>query len=277
MVHRVPVALSPSSLGSFTKCPLAFRFSYIERLPEPPSAAASKGTLVHLALQHLMWRPAAERTLAAALTDLDRARADLTDDPDLADLALTDAEWDAFHADAEALLRRYFELEDPTTVRPIGLELRVQAEVAPGVRMRGVIDRLELDGDGELVITDYKTGKPPPPQRLQESLTGVNIYSRLCEAMLGRRPARVQLLYLSAPERIVSTPTPATLRGVGNRAGAVMSAVRTACERDDFRPKTSPLCNWCSFQEFCPAFGGDPELARPTLEARYANGGAGVA
>ncbi|MFM8237045.1 MAG: RecB family exonuclease, partial [Actinomycetota bacterium] len=142
--------------------------------------------------------------------------------------------------------------------------------VAPGVRMRGVIDRLELDDDGELVITDYKTGKPPPPQRLQESLTGVNIYSRLCEAMLGRRPARVQLLYLSTPERIVSTPTPATLRGVDGRAGAVMSAVRTACERDDFRPKTSPLCNWCSFQEFCPAFGGDPTLARPTLEARYA-------
>ena len=211
----------------------------------------------------------AERTLAAALADLTRARSELADDPDLADLELTDAEWDTFHADAEALLRRYFELEDPTTVRPIGLELRVQADVAPGVRMRGVIDRLELDEDGELVITDYKTGKAPPPQRVQESLTGVHIYSRLCEAILGKRPVRAQLLYLSGPERIVSTPTPATLRGVDGRAGAVMNAVRTACERDDFRPKTSPLCNWCSFQEFCPAFGGDPALARPTLEARF--------
>ncbi|MFM8237646.1 MAG: RecB family exonuclease, partial [Actinomycetota bacterium] len=170
MVHRVPVALSPSSLGTFTKCPLAFRFSYIERLPEPPSPAASKGTLVHLALQHLMWRPAAERTREAALDDLSRARAELASDPDLTGLELTDAEWDRFHADAEALLHRYFELEDPATIRAIGLELRVHAQVAPGVRMRGVIDRLELDDDGELVITDYKTGKPPPPQRLQESL-----------------------------------------------------------------------------------------------------------
>ena len=55
------------------------------------------------------------------------------------------------------LVHRYFELEDPTTVRPIGLELRLAATVG-SVQLRGIIDRLELDEDGELVITDYKTG-----------------------------------------------------------------------------------------------------------------------
>ena len=63
--HPVPHSLSPSSMGTFTSCPLAFRFGYIERLPEPPSAPASKGTLVHLALQYLMWRPPAQRTRPA--------------------------------------------------------------------------------------------------------------------------------------------------------------------------------------------------------------------
>src|SRR5262245_33055426 len=57
-VLTAPPHLSPSSMGTFTSCPLAFRFSYLERLPEQPSAPACKGTLVHLALQHLMWRPA---------------------------------------------------------------------------------------------------------------------------------------------------------------------------------------------------------------------------
>ena len=42
----------------------------------------------------------------------------------------------------------------------------------------------------------------------------MHIYSLLCERMLGRRPARVQLLYLSKPERIVTTPTDQSLRGV---------------------------------------------------------------
>src|SRR5438128_12575671 len=85
----MPISLSPSSMGTFTSCPLSFRFSYIERLPEPPSAPASKGTLVHLALQHLLWRPPAERTLDNALADLDRAAAQLEAHPEFAELELT--------------------------------------------------------------------------------------------------------------------------------------------------------------------------------------------
>src|SRR5260370_23228570 len=99
VAHPVPISLSPSSMGTFTSCPLAFRFSYIERLPEPPSAPASKGTLVHLALQHLMWRPAAERTIENALLDLDRAGEELAVDPEFAQLDLTDDDWPGFHAD----------------------------------------------------------------------------------------------------------------------------------------------------------------------------------
>jgi putative RecB family exonuclease len=267
----VPISLSPSSMGTFTSCPLAFRFSYIERLPEPPSAPASKGTLVHLALQHLMWRPAAERTIENALLDLGRARADLETDAEFAELELAPEEWNQFHADAEVLVRRYFEMEDPTQVNVLGLELRVSAETADGVKIRGIIDRLELDAAGELVVTDYKTGSAPSEGWEQQSMAGVHIYSLLCERMFGRRPARVQLLYLSKPERIVTASTDQSLRGVEMKSGALMRAIRTACARNDFRPRPSALCSYCSFQEFCPAYGGHPDEARPTLLARQAD------
>jgi putative RecB family exonuclease len=257
-------------MGTFTSCPLAFRFSYIERLPEPPSAPASKGTLVHLALQYLMWRPPAERTLEAGLKDLDRAVADVADDPEFSELELTEEERIAFHSDAEKLVRRYFEMEDPTTVRVLGVELRVSAKTADGVTIRGVIDRLELDEDGELVVTDYKTGSAPSEGWEQKSLAGVHVYSMLCERVFGRRPARIQLLYLSRPERIMFTPNDQSLRGVEVKTGAVMKAVRAACARDDFRPRASALCAFCSFREFCPEFGGRPAEARPTLLARQA-------
>jgi putative RecB family exonuclease len=265
-----PISLSPSSMGTFTSCPLAFRFSYIERLPEPPSAPASKGTLVHLALQHLMWRPPAERTIEAALADLQRARADLEADAEFTELELTPEEWDQFHADAEVLVHRYFELEDPTAINVLGLELRVSAETTDGVVIRGIIDRLELDANGELVVTDYKTGSAPSEGWEQKSMAGVHIYSLLCERMFGRRPARVQLLYLSKPERIVTSSNDQSLRGVEVKSGALMRAVRTACARNDFRPRPSALCSYCSFREFCPSFGGRPDLARPTLLARQA-------
>src|SRR5258708_1531577 len=49
MALTLPRTLSPSKVVAFTNCPLAFRFSQIERRPEPPSPPAVKGTLVHAA------------------------------------------------------------------------------------------------------------------------------------------------------------------------------------------------------------------------------------
>ena len=257
-------------MSTFTSCPLAFRFSYIERLPEPPSAPASKGTLVHLALQHLMWRPPADRTIENALLDLQRASAELEADPEFAELELSEEEWASFNADAEVLVRKYFEIEDPRAITVLGVELRVTAETADGVVIRGIIDRLELDANGDLVITDYKTGREPGEGWEQQSMAGIHIYSLMCERMLGRRPKRIQLLYLGKPERIDIQPSDQSIRGVEMKSGAVMKAVRTACAKGDFRPRPSALCSYCSFREFCPKFGGDPAQAAPVMLARQA-------
>src|SRR5205823_12418891 len=70
MSNAPPWSLSPSACAAFKACPLAYRFSYLERLPEPPSPWTSNGTLVHRALELLLDRPAADRTIDSALTDL---------------------------------------------------------------------------------------------------------------------------------------------------------------------------------------------------------------
>ena len=256
----LPPSLSPSSIAQFKECPLAFKFSYVERLPEPPSPWASKGTLVHRALELLMGRPADERTVDAALADLDTATRQLADDPDFTGLTLDPDEWAAFHASAADLVRNYFALEDPTTVTPIGLELKLEAHLGD-VRVRGIIDRLDLDADGELVVTDYKTGAVPSERFEAKSLAGVHMYALLCEQMLGRRPARVQLYYLSKPEAIIATSSEQSVNGVAKRTTALWAAVAGACARDDFRPRPGRLCDFCAFRPYCPAHGGDPAEA----------------
>jgi putative RecB family exonuclease len=256
----LPTTLSPSKISAFKHCPLQFRFSVIDRLPEPPSPAASKGTLVHRALELLLLRPPTDRTPAAALADLERARVELSQHPEFTGLELDDAAFEAFHADARALVLRYFDVEDPADVRPIGLELRLSVPLG-GLTLRGVIDRLELDADGELVVTDYKTGSVPSERAEQDRLGGVHFYSLLCERLFGRRPARVQLMYLSRPEVLSISPSEQSVTGMERRAMALWSAVERACARDDFRPNRSRLCDWCNFQAYCPAWGGDPEQA----------------
>jgi putative RecB family exonuclease len=264
MALPLPASLTPSKVAAFKDCALAFRFSVIDGIPEPPSPPAVKGTLVHRALQLLLEEPAERRTIATARECLTRARLELASDPEFAGLAL-DAEAEAaFTAEAEVLVDRYFELEDPSRIEPIGLELKLEVQVG-SLTLRGIIDRLERDESGGLVVTDYKTGGVPPVFAEQQRLGGVHFYAYLCEQVYGERPARIQLLYLSQPVAIVAYPSEQSIRGLQQRTAAIWKAVERACEREDFRPRTSRLCDWCAFQAYCPAFGGEPARARDLL------------
>lgn len=262
MTLPLPGSLSPTKVASFKDCALAFRLSTIDRLPEPASAAAAKGTLVHRALQLLFWEePPSHRSLDVALAKLDRAVPEILGGEEYESLGLgaTSDEREEFVEDARELLRHYYVLEDPAAVRVIGTELRLSTMLGT-LRLSGIIDRLELDADGELVVTDYKTGRAPHEHVEQARLVGVHFYAYLCEAVLGRRPARVQLLHLREPIRISTVPTDQSLRGLRQQTLAVWSAVERACEHEDFRPRPGRLCGWCAFQAYCPAVGGDLAL-----------------
>jgi putative RecB family exonuclease len=255
MALELPRTLTPSKVTAFTNCPLAFRFTVIEHRPEPPSPHAVKGTLVHSALEGLFWRhEAGRRSEAVALEELARAWSALQSDPEFIELGLGAHEAEAFLADARTLVRNYFLLEDPNATRTIGVELGVEV-VQDGMRLRGIIDRLDIGPDGELIVIDYKTGKAPSARYEQGRMGGVQTYALLCEKLLGRAPAEVRLLHLRDPVVISSTSTPQTLRGQQQRTVAVWGAIERACANEDFRPKTGPLCRFCHFKPSCPAFG----------------------
>ncbi|HXB37544.1 MAG TPA: PD-(D/E)XK nuclease family protein [Acidimicrobiales bacterium] len=254
MALSPPRTLSPSKVSSFTSCPLAFRFSQIERLPEPPSPPAVKGTLVHAALERLFWyHPAGARTPAAAAQEVERAWESLRDDEEVVGLGLDEEEAAKFIEDARRLVANYFLLEDPNEARAVGVELGVETDL-DGLRLRGIIDRLDVMPDGRLIVVDYKTGRAPSERFERGSLGGVQTYALLCESMLGQAPAEVRLLYLREPLAITATASEQTIRGQRKRAVAVWTAIERACNAEDFRPNVGPLCDYCNFKASCPAF-----------------------
>jgi putative RecB family exonuclease len=258
----LPSSLSPSKVSTFKDCALAFRFSAIDRLPEPPSVPATKGTTVHRALELLFLAPPDARTPDRARACLEEALAEMATKEEYLALELSEDEAAGFAADARRMVERYFTLEDPRTVRAVGLELMLSTRLG-SLTVRGIIDRLEIDPEGEFVVTDYKTGRTPSPAQEQSRLGGVHFYALLCERVLGRRPARIQLMYLGdQPQVITTVPSEQSTRAVERKLAAVWAAVERACEHEDFRPRPSALCDWCAFRAFCPAFGGDPSQAR---------------
>ena len=243
MSFSVPKSFSQSSLSQFTTCPLAFRFSYIDRRPSEPQVSSTKGSIVHRALELLFNRDPANRNIENAGKDLETAFKEYSNLQELTGLNLTEVEQKELELSAYQLVEKYFQMEDPSTISPIGLEVKLEAQIGDTL-LRGIIDRLELDENGELIVTDYKTGKAPRSNTEQSKMGGVNLYALLCEKIFGKTPAKVQLLYLSEPTTIVSIPTPNILKGVQVKSNALHKAVVTACEKGEFKPNVSALCGW---------------------------------
>lgn len=251
-------ALSPSRASDFMSCPLKFRFRSIDRIPEPPSAAAARGTLVHGVLQRLFERPAAERTAQAATASIPALWAQmLAAHPELGGLPETVDEG-SWLAAADLLINTYFRLEDPRRFEPEACELRLEVTVAETVRTRGFVDRLDVSPTGQLRVVDYKTGKAPRAAYADEALFQLKFYALMLYRLRGVVVTRLRLIYLGDGRLLEYDPDEAALISFERRVTALWTAIDTARSTGDFPPRRSKLCDWCSFRSLCPEFGGTP-------------------
>nr|WP_296071963.1 PD-(D/E)XK nuclease family protein [uncultured Actinoplanes sp.] len=295
-------SLSPSRAADFKTCPLLFRFRTIDKLPEQPTADQVRGTLVHAVLESLFDLPAAERTpeAAAALVEPSWARL-LEAEPALAEIfaaatpALTDpaalaAEADAtglfdvpapdeaarlasFLAGARTLLDGYFALEDPRRLEPAERETLVSTLVDEELQIRGYIDRLDVSPAGDLRVVDYKTGGAPREAFEGRALFQLKFYALVLWRTRGVVPRVLRLVYLKDAEICDYSPDAQELERFERTLVALSEAIERAKREQDFRPKPSRLCGWCSHQALCPEFGGTPPPFPAAAEAGAPAGG----
>ncbi|MFJ7412411.1 RecB family exonuclease [Streptomyces sp. NPDC098077] len=246
------------------QCPLLYRFRVIDRLPEKPSEAATRGTLVHAVLERLFDAPAADRTAPRARALIpgqwDRL---LESKPELTGLFAGDTEGERLTrwlGEAERLVDRWFSLEDPTRLEPAERELFVETELDSGLRLRGVIDRVDVAPSGEVRIVDYKTGKAPRPEYADGPLFQMTFYALVIWRLKGVVPRRLQLVYLGSGDVMTYDPVVADLERVERRLLALWDAISLATETGDWRPRPTKLCGWCDHQAVCPEFGGTPPV-----------------
>jgi putative RecB family exonuclease len=252
-------SLSPSRAADFMTCPLLYRFRVVDRLPEPPSPAAARGTLVHAVLERLFDERASDRTPQAArgLVPSQWERL-LAEEPELAGMFADDAQRDAWFDEACQMLDRYFTLEDPTRLEPSHREMSVQALLESGLTLRGYIDRLDVARTGELRIVDYKTGTAPREEYEARALFQMKFYAVALWRTRGAVPRMLQLIYLGNGEIVRYAPDEADLVATERKINALWQAIDRARTTGDWRPRPSRLCDWCSHQALCPAYGGTP-------------------
>lgn len=251
--------LSPSRASDFMTCALLYRFRVIDRIPERPSPAAVRGTIVHAVLERLFDLPAVERTPEAAMSMLGPQWRHLVEsESELAELFPDDAEQSDWLAEAEEMLRRYFSLEDPRRLEPARRELYIETVLDSGLQLRGYVDRLDVAATGEVRVVDYKTGTAPSEIFEARALFQMKFYALVLWRLHGRIPRLLQLMYLGNGEVLRYEPDEADLRATERKLVALWRAIERAGASGDWRPRPSRLCEWCDHQSRCPAFGGTP-------------------
>jgi putative RecB family exonuclease len=252
-------ALSPSRAGDFMTCPLLYRFRVIDRLPEPPTEATARGTLVHAALERLFDLPAAERTPEAGrallIPEWERLAAA---EPELAALFGDEAALASWLQSATAIVDSYFTLEDPRRLEPAARESYVETTLESGLRLRGYIDRLDVAPGGEIRIVDYKTGRAPRETFEASALFQMKFYALVIWRLRGRVPKLLQLMYLAEGEILRYAPDEADLLAVERKVMALWQAIERSRAAGEWRPRPSRLCDWCNHKALCPEFGGTP-------------------
>ncbi len=251
----LPQALSPSRLQDFQSCPRRFQHASIERRRQPATYATAKGTFVHYVFERLFALPPAERTDTAAREFVPAAETEVLVEPLVSEIGLTTEVRSRLLAETDRIITRYFAMEDPRTVTSEGVEMRLTATV-DGVPILGILDRLDRDDDGSLVIVDYKTGALPNRQYDSKTFANAELYAALCEEHFGERPRRIRLLYVTHGESVEREVTGAVLRARRKSAVDAWGKIKRFYDDGHFpaTPSTN-ACRFCAYTELCRADG----------------------
>lgn len=200
--------ISPSRLNLWLKCPLAFKFKYLDGVPVPTSPGLFLGQMVHAGLEHFYRNRRQGRTPSAAavtrrMLDLWPQRV-LTEGVSFA----SPEEEGRLRRQAAALVERYLDEYSAEAHRPLAVETALRAPLRAPTEQRplelplmGILDLVLETPEGPLIV-DFKTaGRRTAPLEIAHEVQ-LTAYAWLFRQTFGRREAGLEL------RRMIKTQSP---------------------------------------------------------------------
>jgi DNA helicase-2/ATP-dependent DNA helicase PcrA len=237
--------LSYGQVSDYLDCPARYRYAHVIRIPTPASHQMAYGRALHAAVQafHRRQMGGASMTLDELLAELDAAWESVG--------FLTQRHEEARRQAAREALSRFWEDQRVEPAQPSAVEQEFAVSVGRE-RVRGRYDRVDVDEDGRVTITDYKSSDVRDPatagRRARESLQ-LSLYALAYEAQHGRLPDELALHFLESGVVGRVAPTRKRLEKAAEAVTEVGEGIRAG--RFDAAP--SPMrCGFCPFREICP-------------------------
>lgn len=240
------IRVSPYKLSIFQRCPLRYKFQYIDFLGEKYKKEWPHfifGRAIHKSLADFFRVPPEGRTLEG-LKHLLRQHW-LRQDRRVFKSAEEERMWGE---KALEVLEIYYRSED-MGVRPEVIEERLEVPVADFILL-GRIDRVDRLPDGGYELIDYKTGTYVPPQEEFDQDLQMSIY---CLGLYHQRAifaSKLTAHYLQAGEKLTTARSREELEAAVEKIREIIAQVEGT---EQFKPRVSPFCSWCDYLEICPA------------------------
>ena len=252
---------SHSRIESYRSCPRKFFFKYVERvkLPdEPETLAQFLGGRAHEALERLYTevrngaQPPADQLVEWFRECWAAGWHEAIMMPD-------ERTPEAHRAQGEGWLRDYWARHAPfTEARTIDLERRIQFPLDGDGRhqMIGFIDRLARTADGTWQIHDYKTNRRLPTQQDKDRDPQLAYYEIGIRTMWPGDVRDVELVwhFLAFDTAVTSRRSSGQLEALRGEALATIGEIESlGSETRNFPTHESALCDYCEYQQVCPA------------------------
>ena len=165
---------------------------------------------------------------------------------------------------AEALLQGYFDLEDPRRLEPAEREQTVEVVLDGGLRLRGIVDRLDVAPDGPGPRRGLQD-RPRPGELFEgKALFQMKFYALVIWRTRGQVPALLQLMYLGDREVLRYVPDEADLRATERKLLALWQAVEQAVQRRSSRRGRAGCATGATTRRCAPPSVAHPRPSPPT-------------
>ncbi|MFQ5574091.1 MAG: RecB family exonuclease [Terriglobia bacterium] len=238
--------LSYSAISTYQKCPLSYKFMYVDKLRIKRTPALSFGTSVHAALERFYDVSAPEPPTESELMD------HLTGSWERDGYESTEQEQEYLEK-GKTVLAAFYQANVSDFRVPAAIEQSFTVTVGNHT-VRGIIDRLDRLTSGGYEVIDYKTGAKPPPQSVIDRDLQLSIYDLAANELWDVEPAKLSLYYVVPGTKLSTTRDPGDRDRTRDLINEVASEIGRDLRSGRFKPKKNRLCAWCDFRDPCPLF-----------------------
>ncbi|MFC1663314.1 ATP-dependent helicase [Patescibacteria group bacterium] len=239
-VLPLPTRYSFTQLKSFETCPKQYHYAHILKIPTDGNANFSFGRTVHNTMNDFYQKVTATKkpSLKALLDLYDRHWIS-----EWYDSKQHEAERKAAGKEA---LETFYEANKTSLKKPKLLEKGFTIKIG-GYSLRGVIDRVDDLGKGEVEIIDYKTGKVPKTDK-QVDTDQLLIYAIAAREVFEDNPVKVTFNYLEGNVQKSFSFDEAEFTAMKDKILTMIEAI----QKSDFKATPSKfVCGRCDFREIC--------------------------